>query len=300
MWSLCGGLSGVRNRGSLIGTPSHEGVSPYRMHKGAIGLGPKFWQRRNEAKREASLRLDPARLPRHVAIIMDGNGRWAQKRGLPRTFGHKAGAEVLRSILTEAGELGIGYLTAYAFSTENWRRPPDEVDFLMELFSNYLDSEIDYLLEKRVRLRFIGGTGRLSPELLRRMDAAQQRTQAGTGITLNLAVDYGGRSEIVSAARKLAEQVADGRIAVSDIDEERFAGELYTAGQPDPDLLIRPGGDMRISNFLLWQLAYAELWITDVLWPDFTLTHFHQAISEFQRRDRRFGGVKSAKQEDLC
>jgi undecaprenyl diphosphate synthase len=211
---------------------------------------------------------------------------------LPRTFGHKAGAEVLRSILTDASDLGIRYLTAYAFSTENWRRPHDEVDFLMNLFSTYLDTEVEYLVENQVQLRFIGSTARLSPELRRRIEESEVRTSTGTGITLNLAVDYGGRAEIVHAARKMAQEVLDGHLSVDGIDETAFAKALFTHDQPDPDLLIRPGGDMRISNFLLWQLAYAELWITDVLWPDFTPRHFHQAIHDFQTRDHRFGGLK--------
>ena len=226
---------------------------------------------------------------------MDGNGRWAQKRGLPRTLGHKAGAEVLRSILTEASNLGIKFLTAYAFSTENWRRPHEEVDFLMDLFSKYLDNEVDYLVEKQVKLRFIGATDRLSPELRRRMQETETRTANGTGITLNLAVDYGGRAEIVQASRKLAQAVQEHRLLIEGIDEKTFADALFTHDQPDPDLLIRPGGDMRISNFLLWQLAYAEFWITEVLWPDFTPHIFHQAIYDFQQRDRRFGGIKPQK-----
>jgi undecaprenyl diphosphate synthase len=258
-------------------------------------LNPKFWQRRKSAKVNESLSIDPANIPQHVAIIMDGNGRWAQKRGLPRTFGHKAGAEVLRAILTEASDLGIRYLTAYAFSTENWRRPHDEVDFLMNLFSSYLDNEVEYLAENQVRLRFIGSTVRLSPDFQRRIVEAEARTALGTGITLNLAVDYGGRAEIVQAASRLAQEVLDGKLSVDEIDENTFASVLYTHDQPDPDLLIRPGGDMRISNFLLWQLAYAELWVTEVLWPDFTVHHFHRAIHDFQKRDRRFGGLMPQK-----
>ena len=255
-------------------------------------MNPKFWQRRKLAKADESLTLDPAKIPQHVAIIMDGNGRWAQKRGLPRTFGHKVGVEVLRSIQTEASDLGIKYLTAYAFSTENWHRPHDEVDFLMNLFSTYLDNEVEYLIERQVQLRFIGNTDRLSPELRRRMVDAEARTAPGTGITLNLAVDYGGRAEIVRAACRLTQEVLDGKLTVEEIGEKTFSSALYTHDQPDPDLLIRPGGDMRISNFLLWQLAYAEFWITDTLWPDFTPNHFRQAIYDFQKRDRRFGGLK--------
>ena len=258
-------------------------------------MSPKFWQRRKSVQANGALLLSPEKMPQHVAIIMDGNGRWAQKRGLPRTFGHKAGAEVLRSILTEASELGIKYLTAYAFSTENWRRPHEEVDFLMDLFSTYLDNEVDALIKQQVKLRFIGSQDRLSPALRDRIADAEARTAQGAGITLNLAVDYGGRAEIVHAARQLAQKVWNGDMSVQEIDEPAFADHLFTQGQPDPDLLIRPGGDMRISNFLLWQLAYAEFWITDVLWPDFTPTIFRQAIHDFQKRDRRFGGLPPQK-----
>ena len=255
----------------------------------------KLWRRQKDKASAELVPLDSSRIPKHIAIIMDGNGRWAQKRGLPRTFGHKAGAEVLRDILTAATDIGVGVLTAYAFSTENWRRPNEEVSFLMELFSAYLDSEVDRLVEKQVRLRFIGNKDRLGSELQNRIELAEQRTSCGTAIELNLAVDYGGRAEIVHAARKVAQEVLEQRLSIDEIDEEQFARQLFTSGQPDPDLLIRPGGDMRISNFLLWQLAYAELWVTDTLWPDFTPQHFRQAIFDYQQRDRRFGGLKPSK-----
>lgn len=258
-------------------------------------MGLKFWQRSKFAVNTRNLQLDRNRIPQHIAIIMDGNGRWAQKRGLPRTFGHKAGAEVLRAILTESASLGIKYLTAYAFSTENWRRPHEEVDFLMDLFSTYLDNEVEHLVKNEVKLRFIGGKDRLGPELNRRIENAENRTASGASITLNLAVDYGGRAEIVAAAKSLARNVLEGRLLVDEIDERKFADELFTRFQPDPDLLIRPGGDMRLSNFLLWQLAYAELWISDVLWPDFTPALLHQSIYDFQQRDRRFGSITSKK-----
>lgn len=258
-------------------------------------MSAKLWRRRKPETITEVLQLDPDRIPQHVAIIMDGNGRWAQKRALPRTFGHKAGAEVLRSILTEATGIGVKVLTAYAFSTENWRRPNEEVSFLMELFSNYLDNEVEHLVEKQVRLRFIGCKDRLGAELQRRIEIAEHKTATGASIILNLAVDYGGRAEIVHAARQLVQDVQEQRILLDSVDEQLFSNYLFTAGQPDPDLLIRPGGDMRISNFLLWQLAYAELWVTDTLWPDFTPLHLRQAIFDFQNRDRRFGGLKPAK-----
>lgn len=255
----------------------------------------KLWRRQKEKTPAELVPLDSARIPGHIAIIMDGNGRWAQKRGLPRTFGHKAGAEVLRNILTDATDIGVRVLTAYAFSTENWRRPTEEVSFLMELFSTYLDNEVDRLVEQKVRLRFIGNKDRLGTELQKRIELAEQKTAHGTAIDLNLAVDYGGRAEIVHAARKIAQEVLEQRLSIAEIDETQFARQLFTSGQPDPDLLIRPGGDMRISNFLLWQLAYAELWVTDTLWPDFTPRHFRQAIFDYQQRDRRFGGLKPSK-----
>ena len=255
----------------------------------------KLWRRQKEKAPTELVPLDSARIPQHIAIIMDGNGRWAQKRGLPRTFGHKAGAEVLREILTDATDIGVRVLTAYAFSTENWRRPTEEVSFLMELFSTYLDNEVDRLVEQQVRLRFIGNKQRLGAELQKRIEHAEQKTAQGTAIDLNLAVDYGGRAEIVHATRRLLQEVLDAHLSVEDIDEAQFAKRLFTSGQPDPDLLIRPGGDMRISNFLLWQLAYAELWVTDTLWPDFTPRHFRQAIFDYQQRDRRFGGLKPSK-----
>ena len=255
----------------------------------------KLWRRQKEKAPTELIPLDSARIPQHIAIIMDGNGRWAQKRGLPRTFGHKAGAEVLREILTDATDIGVRVLTAYAFSTENWRRPTEEVSFLMELFSTYLDNEVDRLVEQQVRLRFIGNKQRLGAELQKRIEHAEQKTAQGTAIDLNLAVDYGGRAEIVHATRRLLQEVLDAHLSVEDIDEAQFAKRLFTSGQPDPDLLIRPGGDMRISNFLLWQLAYAELWVTDTLWPDFTPRHFRQAIFDYQQRDRRFGGLKPSK-----
>ena len=255
----------------------------------------KLWRRQKEMAPTELVALDVTRIPQHVAIIMDGNGRWAQKRGLPRTFGHKAGAEVLRDILTDATDIGARVLTAYASSTENWRRPTEEVSFLMELFSTYLDNEVDRLVEQQVRLRFIGNKQRLGTELQKRIEHAEQKTAQGTAIELNLAVDYGGRAEIVHATRMLVQDVLEARLSVEEIDEAQFARRLFTSGQPDPDLLIRPGGDMRISNFLLWQLAYAELWVTDTLWPDFTPRHFRQAIFDYQHRDRRFGGIKPSK-----
>jgi undecaprenyl diphosphate synthase len=235
--------------------------------------------------------IDPARVPRHVAIIMDGNGRWAQKRGLPRTFGHRAGAEALRAIVRTAAELRIGVLTTYAFSTENWKRPAEEVDLLMNLFSDYLDNEIDELNDNGIRVLFSGKTEELAPGLKDKIDRAERVTAANTGLVLNIAVNYGGRAEITRAVQLIAAAVAAGRLKAEDISEEVIGSHLYTAGLPDPDLLIRPAGDQRISNFLLWQAAYAEFWFTDINWPDFRPEHLIAAVADFQRRDRRFGGL---------
>ncbi|EAX48632.1 undecaprenyl diphosphate synthase [Thermosinus carboxydivorans Nor1] len=239
--------------------------------------------------------LDPNSIPAHIAIIMDGNGRWAQKRGLPRTLGHHAGAETLRNIVKTAAELGVKVLTAYAFSTENWKRPAEEVDVLMRLLSDYLDSEIDELDSNNVQIRFIGKTDELAPSLYHKVTQAQKRTSKNTGLILNLAVNYGGRAELTRAVQLIARKVAAGVIAPDNISEQTIQDHLYTADLPDPDLLIRPSGDLRLSNFLLWQSAYTEFWFTNTNWPDFTPDHLIQAIADYQRRDRRFGGLKTSK-----
>ncbi|MEB3350604.1 MAG: isoprenyl transferase [Cyanobacteriota bacterium] len=237
--------------------------------------------------------LNPDRLPAHVAVIMDGNGRWARQRGLPRVMGHRAGVEALKRTLRLCSDWGIGALTAYAFSTENWNRPGEEVAFLMTLFERVLARELEALEREQVRIRFLGDLVPL-PEGLRRLIAdATARTAANTGIHFNVCTNYGGRAELVHAARRLAEAAARGDLDPSAISEERFAAELHTAGEPDPDLLIRTSGERRISNFLLWQLAYAELHITDVLWPDFDRTALEAALSDYQGRQRRFGGVEA-------
>ncbi len=251
----------------------------------------KWFGRTDQQSGKAFGDLDPARVPRHVAIIMDGNGRWAQKRGLPRTFGHRAGAEALRAIVRTAAELRVGVLTTYAFSTENWKRPAEEVDLLMNLFSDYLDNEIDELNENAIRVRFSGKIEELSPGLRSKIDRAEDLTAANAGLVLNIAVNYGGRAEITRAVQLIAAQVANGALKPEDISDELIGRHLYTAGMPDLDLLIRPAGDQRISNFLLWQAAYAEFWFTDINWPDFRPEHLIAAVADFQRRDRRFGGL---------
>ncbi|MEB3321236.1 MAG: isoprenyl transferase [Synechococcaceae cyanobacterium] len=238
--------------------------------------------------------LDPARLPAHVAVIMDGNGRWARRRGLPRMMGHRAGVEALKRTLRLCGEWGIGALTAYAFSTENWSRPSEEVTFLMTLFERVLLRELEALEQEGVSIRFLGDLEQLPGRLQELIDDATRRTAANTGIVFNVCTNYGGRRELVRAARRLAERAAAGTLDPADIDEACFAAELHTAGQADPDLLIRTSGEHRISNFLLWQLAYAELHITDVLWPDFDADDLLAALLDYQRRQRRFGGVEPA------
>ena len=228
--------------------------------------------------------VDMGRLPRHIAIIMDGNGRWAKKRGLPRTAGHKVGAEVFRNIATYCQELGIEYLTIYAFSTENWKRPKDEVDVLMSLLEQYLQEAIDTMERDHIRLRVLGDVAGLSPQLQRMIDETNAISTHYQGFQANICLNYGGRAEILRAARLCAE-------AGEEWTEENFSKYLWSAGVPDPELIIRPSGELRLSNFLLWQCAYSEFYFCDTLWPDFKRKDLDLAIIDFQHRDRRFGGV---------
>jgi len=230
--------------------------------------------------------------PVHVAIIMDGNGRWAKARGLPRVAGHKRGAEAVRRTVTGAAELGIQYLTLYGFSSENWKRPPAEIDDLMGLLRLYLNNEIDELDRKGVRLRVIGQRSRLQSDIVRLIEGAERRTAGNRKLNLIVALSYGGRAEIVEAARCIAEGVRAGRVDPAEVDENQFERFLYTAGIPDPDLLIRTSGEKRISNFLLWQCAYAELVFLERLWPDFTRDDLESAITEYHGRDRRYGAAR--------
>lgn len=228
---------------------------------------------------------------RHVGIIMDGNGRWAQRRGLPRTAGHRAGVEAVREVVEACSALGIEVLTLYAFSTENWKRPKDEVDALMFLLVEYCRREVENLHRNNVRINAIGRLEDL-PTLQRdEIRRAMDRTKENTGLVLNLAVNYGGQTELVDAMRALAAKVAAGELAPDQITGEAIAGHLYTAGLPDPDLVIRTAGEMRLSNFLVWQAAYSEIWVTDVAWPDFRRDHLEQALDDYKRRERRFGAV---------
>ena len=229
-------------------------------------------------------------IPSHIAIIMDGNGRWAKRRGLPRTMGHRQGAKAVEPIIRRCLELGVSSLSLYAFSTENWSRPASEVDAIMNLLREMLHSADQYRREN-VRLRVIGDRSALAPDLLREIESAERESAGRTGMTVNMAINYGGREEIARAARLLAEQVKDGTLSPEEIGEKQVAAALYTAGQPELDLLIRPSGEKRISNFLLWQCAYAEFVFMDILWPDFTPADLDAAIEEYRRRHRRFGGI---------
>ena len=234
---------------------------------------------------------DSSRVPRHIAIILDGNGRWAKKRGLPRTAGHAVGAETFRKIATYCKNIGVEYLTVYAFSTENWRRPENEVSTIMKLLEKYLQEAIDTMERDHIRMKVLGDLEGLSPELRAMIDKTDRISQQYEGFQANICINYGGRDEILHAARRYARDYAAGR-ADEAISEEDFSRYLYSADIPDPDLLIRPGGEQRISNFLLWQCAYAEFYFTDVLWPDFSPEELDKAIAVFNSRDRRYGGVR--------
>lgn len=234
-------------------------------------------------------RVNPEQLPAHVAIIMDGNGRWAAQRHWPRVEGHRNGIEAVRDTVETAARLGIEVLTLYAFSVENWKRPAAEVGTLMTLLKRYLRLELNTLLTNDIRFRVIGRVEELAPDVRRELDMGIERTASNHGMLFNIALNYGGRAEIVDAVKRALES----GIRASELDEARFAGLLYTAGQPDPDLLIRTSGEMRVSNFLLWQIAYSEIYVTDTLWPDFRRQHFLDAIVAYQKRERRYGGIST-------
>ncbi|HEX6209400.1 MAG TPA: isoprenyl transferase [Methylomirabilota bacterium] len=246
------------------------------------------WVPAGAAEEALARQVNFDQLPAHIAIIMDGNGRWAARRHLPRVEGHRAGIDAVRDAVEASARLGIGVLTLYAFSVENWKRPEAEVSTLMTLLKRYLRLELDTLLRNNIRFRAIGRIHELAPDVQEELAEATARTASNAGLQFNIALNYGGRAELVDAIRGL---VASGT-PVSSIDERRVADALYTAGQPDPDLLIRTSGEMRVSNFLLWQIAYAEIWVTDTLWPDFRTRHLLQAVLEYQKRDRRYGGLK--------
>ena len=231
------------------------------------------------------------KIPRHIAIIMDGNGRWARERGLPRIEGHRRGSEAVRACTAACIEAGVSHLTLYAFSKENWQRPPDEVKALMNLLDRFLAERTAEIMERNIRLRAIGHLDDLPENTRRRLDTAMEKSAGNTAMTLTLALSYSARTEITDAARTMAREVRDGSLDPDAITEETIASRLYTAGLPDPDLLIRTSGEMRVSNFLLWQISYAELWITPTAWPEFEERHLDEAIAAFAGRDRRFGGL---------
>ena len=231
--------------------------------------------------------VDFDRLPAHIAVIMDGNGRWAAQRHLPRVEGHRAGIESVREVVAGSARLGIRVLTLYSFSVENWKRPPTEVSMLMMLLKQYLRLELNTLLRNDIRFRVVGRIEELAPDVQRELRDAERNTANNRGMLFNIALNYGGRAEIVEAARRLIAE----HVPAEDVTEQRFAEHLYTAGQPDPDLLIRTSGEMRVSNFLLWQIAYAEIWVTDTLWPDFRKRHLLEAVLAYQKRERRYGGI---------
>lgn len=235
--------------------------------------------------------LDPQRLPRHVAVIMDGNGRWAEERGLPRHEGHRRGVKSVRATIEESCRLGIGQLTLYCLSSENWKRPQAELDFLMALLHQYLIDERAEIMEQNIRFTIIGRREGLPADVQREMDETIRLSANNTGLVLCLAINYGSRQEIVDAARTLAERVRRGELEPDDIDEQLFGEALYTGHMPDPDLLIRTAGEMRVSNYLLWQISYSELWVTPLCWPDFSEATFHEALRDYAGRTRRFGGL---------
>lgn len=235
--------------------------------------------------------VDLENLPVHIGIIMDGNGRWAKRRGLPRTAGHAAGAKTFEKIVEYAGNMGIKIVTIYAFSTENWRRPKEEVDMLMSLLEDYLDNGLTRLAGRDVKIHFIGDESAFSEDFQRKLRYMEKATENNGGLLLNVALNYGGRREITLAVRKIAKLCAEGKLSAEDIDEKTIEEYLDTSGQHDPDLIIRPSGEYRLSNFLMWQSAYSELWFDNVLWPDFSENDLRRAVHDYQKRNRRFGGV---------
>jgi undecaprenyl diphosphate synthase len=241
------------------------------------------------------LNLDADRLPQHIAVIMDGNGRWAQRRHLPRVAGHRAGVQSARTVIETCAKLGIPALTLYAFSMENWRRPKAEIDFLMRLLCEYLRKEIPSIQRNNIRMLVIGRSDQLPEAVRADIDRAMEQTSGNTGMKLAVALNYGGRAELVDAFNRILDRVRNNGLANARVDEEMISQHLYTAGLPDPDLLIRTSGEMRVSNFLLWQIAYAEIYVTETLWPDFSRARLYEALLDFQKRERRYGGLAEAR-----
>ena len=250
----------------------------------------KLWQSKEQNDVDMD-KIDVKRLPNHIAIIMDGNGRWAKERNLPRSMGHKAGAEALRKIVSECSNLGIKYLSVYVFSTENWIRPKEEVSFLMDLLVEYLVKELDELHRENVVINYLGDITKLPEKCQKNLKNSKNKTKDNTGLHLNLCINYGGRSEIVKSFKEIYAEIKLGNISIDDVDENMISDHLYTSGMPDPDIVIRPSGEYRLSNFLIWQCAYSEFWFSNIFWPDFRIEHLRRAILDYQKRDRRFGGV---------
>ena len=273
-------------------SPADGCASPFAADADAIRALQRMRARNPKADPLARVPdVHPAKIPRHVAIIMDGNGRWANQRGFPRAYGHRNGAATVRTVIEECGKLGVEVLTLYSFSIDNWKRPPDEIDALMRLYVEYIHAELDRLMRENVRFVQIGRRDGLSPDVLAAVDHVMDATRNNSAGTLCLAVNYGARTEITDAVRAIAERVRKGEIEPSEISDQTIHEHLYTAGLPDPDLLIRTAGEMRVSNYLLWQISYAELHVTDVLWPDFGVEDLHKAVRDYARRQRRFGGL---------
>ncbi|MFY9177748.1 MAG: isoprenyl transferase [Caldicoprobacterales bacterium] len=258
-------------------------------------LKPRRKKQEKDQNRIDDIKSKP--IPKHICIIMDGNGRWAEKRGLPRSAGHRQGVEAIRDIIKITSELGIKYLTLYAFSTENWKRPKKEVETIMDLLVEYLNRELDNLHKNNVKIMTIGDISLLPRKVYEEIEKAVNKTRYNTGVQVNIAINYGARSEIVMAVKEIARKVASKELNLEEIDEKLISDHLYTGGIPDPDLLIRTGGDWRISNFLLYQIAYTELWFSDatLYWPDFSINNYFDAISDFQNRQRRYGGIETRK-----
>lgn len=252
----------------------------------------KFFEKKNK-NANINIEIDMSNIPAHIGIIMDGNGRWAKEKNLPRSMGHKAGVETIREIVKECNKIGVKYLTLYAFSTENWKRPPDEVNTLMKLLVEYLRKEVDELHNNNVKINTIGDIQGLPKVCIDQLNEARNKTKYNKGLVLNLALNYGGRDEILRGMKLLYEDVKKGAVSIDSINESKFSNYLYTKGMPDPDLIIRPSGEQRLSNFLIWQCAYSEFWYSTIKWPDFKKEHIHKAIYDYQNRDRRFGGVES-------
>ena len=256
-----------------------------------FSLNSLFKNKKNIRNRNSNHNVDMTNIPKHIAIIMDGNGRWAKERGLPRSMGHKSAVEAIRPVVKKCSNLGVKYLTLYAFSTENWKRPKDEVNTLMKLLAEYLRSEFEELNANNVVINSIGDITKLPKVCQDELNFAYEKTKDNTGLVLNLALNYGGREELIHCFNMMYKDIQDNRLICKTIDEKTIQKYLYTSGMPDPDLIIRTSGEERLSNFLLWQCAYSELWFSDIKWPDFKEENLLEAISDYQKRNRRFGGI---------